>query len=107
MEVEKSRLEQFKEFVEMDPGDSFSRYALGMEYMGISGFQEAIEQFDEVIRIVPNEAPAYFQAAIAFLNLDQKEKSREYLIRGIAVAEKINDRHARDEMQAALEKLDE
>jgi tetratricopeptide (TPR) repeat protein len=106
-EVEKSRLEQFKEFVEMDPTDSFSRYALGMEYMGISQFQEALEQFDEVIRIAPNESAAYFQASIASSNLDRKDGAREYLKRGISIAEKTNDKHARDEMQAALEKLDE
>ena len=107
MEVEKSRLEQFKEFVEMDPSDSFSRYALAMEYMGASQYQEAIEQFNEVIRISPQESAAYFQAAISCANLDQKEQGREYLHKGIAVAERINDRHARDEMQAALEKFDE
>lgn len=107
MEAEKSRLEQFKEFVELDPSDSFSRYALGMEYMGVSQFQEAIAQFDEVIKIVPDEAAAYFQAAIASANLDQKDQGKEYLKKGIAVAEKINDSHARDEMQAALEKFDE
>lgn len=105
MEVEKSRLEQFKEFVEMDPSDTFSRYALGMEYMGISDFQKAVEQFDEVIRIAPNDVAAYFQAGIALGHLDRKDHAKDYLTRGIAVAERINDRHARDEMQMALDSL--
>jgi tetratricopeptide (TPR) repeat protein len=105
MESEKSRLEQFKEFVEMDPLDTFSRYALGMEYMGISNFQQAVKQFDEVIRIAPDESPSYFQAAIGLIHLDRKDLAKDYLIRGIAVAEKMNDRHARDEMQAALDQL--
>lgn len=107
MELEKSRLEQFKEFVELDPSDTFSRYALGMEYMGISEFENAIDQFEHVIRISPDEAPAYFQAGIASAKLDQKDRAKEYLNRGIAVAERIHDRHARDEMQAAIDQLDE
>ena len=41
MDEEKSRLEQFKEFVEMDPSDTFSRYALAMEYMGGADTQES------------------------------------------------------------------
>ena len=105
LETEKSRLEQFKEFVEMDPQDTFSRYALGMEYLGIEHYQEAVEQFLEVIRIAPEESASYFQAAIASVHLDRKDLARECLTRGIAVAEKINDRHARDEMQAALDQL--
>jgi tetratricopeptide (TPR) repeat protein len=105
LETEKSRLEQFKEFVEMDPQDTFSRYALGMEYLGIANYKEAVEQFDEVIRIAPDESASYFQAAIASVHLQRKDLAREYLTRGIAVAEKTNDRHARDEMQAALEQL--
>jgi len=105
METEKSRLEQFKEFVELDPMDTFSRYALGMEYLGIAQYKEAVEQFDEVIRIAPDESPSYFQAAIASIQLDRKDVAREYLTRGIAMAEKANDRHARDEMQAALDQL--
>jgi tetratricopeptide (TPR) repeat protein len=107
MELEKSRLEQFKEFVELDPSDTFSRYALGMEYMGISEFENAIEQFEHVIRIAPNEAPAYFQAGLASAKLNQKDRAREYLNNGIAVAERIHDRHAKDEMQAALSELEE
>jgi cytochrome c-type biogenesis protein CcmH/NrfG len=42
---DKSRLEAFKEFVEMDPTDTFSRYALAMEYMGIQQFDDAVSHF--------------------------------------------------------------
>jgi Tfp pilus assembly protein PilF len=105
MEIEKSRLEQFKEFVEMDPNDTFSRYALGMEYMGISEYRRAVEQFEEVIRIAPHEVSAYFQAGIAHTHLDEKNHARDYLTRGIAMAEKINDGHAKREMQEALDSL--
>lgn len=106
MEAEKSRLELFKEFVELDPSDTFSRYALGMEYMGVSEYENAIGQFDSVIGLSPNEPPAYFQAGLACISMDQKPRAKEYLVRGIEVAERIKDRHARDEMQAALDQLD-
>ena len=107
METEKSRLEQFKEFVEMDPSDAFSRYALGMEYMGIGEFDNAIAQFQEVVRIEPGNSAAYFQSAIACERLDDQEQAKEFLRKGIQVATEKGDKHAKDEMTAALEKLED
>ena len=106
MEVEKSRLEQFKEFVELDPTDTFSRYALGMEYMGAGDYQQGIEQFDEVIRLDSTDAAAYFQAANACEILNENDRAKDYLRKGIQAAEKKGDKHAKDEMTAALEKLE-
>jgi len=107
MESEKSRLEQFKEFVEMDPSDAFSRYALGMEYMGVGDYSQAISQFLEVIRLDPSDASAHFQAANAYEHLNDKDRAKAFLRKGIDAASKKGDRHAIDEMTAALEKLDE
>ncbi len=106
MEEEKSRLEQFKEFVEMDPTDTFSRYALAMEYMSVPDYAEAVRNFDEVIRLDPSYSAAYFQAAIASRNLRQMEQAKRFLQTGVEVAEKKGDWHARDEMRAALEELE-
>ena len=104
-EEEKSRLEQFKEFVEMDPSDTFSRYALAIEYMSVPDYAEAVRNFEEVIRLDSSYSAAYFQAAIASRNLQQIEQARRFLQTGIEVAEKKGDWHARDEMRAALEDL--
>ncbi|MCI0413541.1 hypothetical protein L0222_12180 [bacterium] len=105
MDAEKSRLEQFKEFVELDPSDTFSRYALGMEYLGASEFSQALQQFEEVIRLEPAEPAAYSQAAISAENLNQFDQARIFLQRGIEVATKKGNKHAREEMEAALDKL--
>jgi Tfp pilus assembly protein PilF len=106
LEEEKSRLEQFKEFVQIDPSDTFSRYALGMEYLGASQFDEAREQFEEVIRLDPKYTAAYFQAAIACQRGQKIDQARTLLTKGIEVAGANNDWHARDEMTAALHDLD-
>lgn len=107
MDEEKSRLEQFKEFVELDPTDIFSRYALAMEYLGAEQYQESIMQFQEVLKLDSTYSAAYFQASIASRKNDQIAEARDYLVRGIEVADKKGDRHARDEMKQALEDLDD
>ena len=104
-EEEKSRLEQFKEFVDLDPADTFSRYALAMEYMSVSDFENSIRQFQEVIRLDPDYSAAYFQAAIASQKAEKLEDAKAFLGKGIVVAEKKGDWHARDEMKAALEAI--
>ena len=106
MEEEKSRLEQFKEFVEMDPSDTFSRYALAIEYMGEANYPEAIVHFREVIKLDPTYSAAYFQAALASQKSDQIEQAKDFLKKGIVTAEKKGDWHARDEMKAVLEQLE-
>jgi Tfp pilus assembly protein PilF len=106
MDAEKSRLEQFKEFVELDPTDTFSRYALGMEYLGTSEYSDALQQFQEVIRLQPDDPAAYSQAALAAENLHQVDEARLFLQKGIEAATKKGDKHTREEMEAALEKLD-
>lgn len=107
MDEEKSRLEQFKEFVEMDPSDTFSRYALAMEYMGAGKYAESLVQFREVLKLDPTYSAAYFQAAIASRKNDEIQQAREYLTQGIEVADKKGDRHACDEMKQALQDLND
>jgi Tfp pilus assembly protein PilF len=105
-EEEKSRLDQFKEFVELDPTDTFSRYALALEYMGVRQFEQAVGQLKEVIRMDPSYSAAYFQAAIASRSMEKIEDAREFLRAGIQAAEKKGDWHTRDEMNAALSDLE-
>lgn len=106
MEEEKSRLEHFKDFVELDPNDAFSRYALGMEYLGVSEFHQALQQFETVIQLEPENAAAYFQAGLSAKKLQDIPRARQLLARGIEVAERKGDWHARDEMREALELID-
>jgi Tfp pilus assembly protein PilF len=105
MEEEKSRLEQFKEFVEMDPNDTFSRYALAMEYMSIQNFDDAIHHFCEVLKMDSSYSAAYFQAAIASRKSGAVDQAEDFLNQGIAAAEKKGDWHARDEMKAMLQDM--
>ena len=102
---EKSRLEQFKEFVEMDPDDTFSRYALALEYMGVEQFDDAVSHFREVLKLDPTYSAAYFQAAIASRKSDSNDQAIDFLTRGIEAAEKKGDWHTRDEMKALLSEI--
>ena len=107
MDHEKSRLEQFREFVDLDPTDVFSRYALGMEYMGVEDYAQAVQQFEQVMHLEPSNTAAYFQAGLACQRADQRDRAIAFLKKGIEIATGKGDRHARDEMTETLEKIEE
>ena len=106
MAEEKSRLEQFKELVELDPNDGFSRYALAMEYLGAGNYSESLRQLQEVIRLEPDNHTAYFQAGVACRKSGDINGAKEFWKRGIEVAQGKGDSHAVDKMSEALEILE-
>ena len=100
-----SRLEQLQKFLADEPEDVFTHYALALEYKSLGRMQEAIEQFDEVIALDPNYVAAYHQLGILFADMEQKARALEFLERGILVAERTGDSHARQEMEEARDSL--
>jgi hypothetical protein len=54
----------------------------------------------------PTYSAAYFQAAIACEKAGRVQEAKGFLLKGIEVAEKKKDWHARDEMTAALQALE-
>lgn len=99
------RIDTLKKFLEMDPADIFSRFALGMEYA--DGFPEqALEHFQEVVKRDGAYVPGYFQAGKVCAAAGNTEKAREWLEKGLATAEQVGDWHAHGEIQEALDDLD-
>jgi len=99
------RIAQLKEFLENDPGDSFTRYALALEYAGLGEIQIAISMLLEVIERDPAYVPAYQQLGYQYQKLDRRSEAEQVFKRGIEVAREQNDVHAQREMQDALDEL--
>jgi tetratricopeptide (TPR) repeat protein len=100
-----SRLEALRGLVAQTPADSRVRFMLCMELMSVQRYEEALEQFDELIARHPDYVAAYFQAARACEALDRVDGARGYYTRGIETARRAGDPHAESEMQAALDLL--
>lgn len=67
-----------KDVLAKDPKDSNALYLVGLSYSKKQMFAEAIEALTQVVRLVPKFPPAYFELAICFQNLGEKEKALEY-----------------------------
>lgn len=100
-----SRIEQLRKLVQAQPDDPFSHYGLGLEYMKLEQFDEALAAFDHAIALDANYVAAYLQKAQAELKLNRREQAGETLRSGMTAARNAGDNHSADEMQKILETL--
>jgi Flp pilus assembly protein TadD len=100
-----NRLETLKGMVEQNPGDSFLRYGLAMEYRNSGDLEGAVREFRALMAANPDYAPAYFHGGQTLERLGRTEEARELYEKGVEVTTRKGDQHARSEMQAALDML--
>jgi tetratricopeptide (TPR) repeat protein len=99
-----SRIEALKQLLEQNPGSTFARYGLAMEYARTGELEAATAEFQALIEAEPAYSAAYFHGGQTLEKLGRPDDARALYRRGIAVTP---DEHARGEMQAALEMLGE
>jgi len=102
----KTRRDMLEEFVAQDPNDSFSRYALALEFEKESRVEDALPQLREVIARDPSYVAAYYQLGKLLAQVGQIEEARDVYRRGLGAAMASGDQRARSEMQEALDNLD-
>lgn len=98
-----SRLEQLWEFYLDDPGDPFNHYAYALE-LAKTDKGKAADHLQKLIEDKPDYLPAYYQAAVLNINLNQD--ARKNIEQGIEKAKAQNNRKAQNELQALLDDLD-
>ncbi|HEV8537754.1 MAG TPA: tetratricopeptide repeat protein [Bacteroidota bacterium] len=100
-----SRLDQLKKFLEEEPADVFTHYAIALEYVSTGKYPQAIEMFEEVIALDPNYVAAYHQLGLLFVRMNNKREALITLERGMKAADITGDAHARSEMEEARDEL--
>ncbi len=98
-------MEILKGFLENDPRDSFSRYALALEYVKLGQTDNARREFEFVRDHDPGYVATYFQLAQLYRNLGLKHDAEKTYRTGITVAAKAGDAHTQSELEGALENL--
>jgi len=98
------RIARLQQLLEKNPDDSFSRYAIAMEYAGHDD-AAAVRILEEVLQRDEGYIPAYQQLGIVYIRLHRTDDARAILHRGVSVARRQNDHHAADEMEEVLDGL--
>jgi len=100
-----NRIEILRGFLEDNPKDSFSRYALALEYVKAGQSDNAVREFETVKKNDPDYVATYFQLGQLYQKLGQPHEAEKTFRTGITAASRAGDEHTKSELEAALEAL--
>ena len=100
-----NRIEILKGFLRENANDSFSRYALALEYVKLGQDDDALREFETVKTNDPAYVATYFQLGQLYQKLGRSHEAEKTFRTGITVAAKAGDDHTRSELEGALEGL--
>jgi Tfp pilus assembly protein PilF len=98
-----NRIEILKGFLKENSNDSFSRYALALEYVKLAQNEDALREFEAVRNNDPDYVATYYQLGQLYQKLGRTHDAEKTYRTGITVAAKAGDEHTRSELEAALE----
>lgn len=101
----KNRREKLQEFAEQNPNDSFSRYALALEFLKEEDFVSADKHFRHIIQTTPGYVPVYLMYAQMLVKQHRTVEAKSVLTAGIDVATRAQNAHARSEMEGLLAEI--
>lgn len=99
------RLTKLLKLAEADPGDPFIHYGVGLEYVNLERWADAIEAFERVLARRPDDVPALLQKGRAEIKLGRQDAARQSWSAGLSAAQRAGDRHAASELQGFLDAL--
>lgn len=101
------RILKLKELLSGSPQDSFLKHALALENIKQGNDGEAERLFNEVLSLEPDYVGSYYHLGKLLERKGAMNEARKVYAKGIEVAEGQSDFHAKNELQNALEDLDD
>ena len=96
------RIKILKHYLEEDPNDHFSRYALALEAMETGESEEAILLMEEVIRQNSDFLAAYYQLGKAYEMNQQNDRAIRTYKKGLEIARLQENTKTERELRSAL-----
>jgi Flp pilus assembly protein TadD len=104
--MEKTRLQMLQETLQASPENAFLRYGLAMELKNAGRAGEAWQHFEHLLTHHPDYWATYLHAGTLLVKMGRREEARQVMSRGLELTTRLGNSHARDELQAALEDLE-
>ena len=104
--MDNERLTSLLELQKKSPKDPFFKYAIALEYISLNKSELALNLFEELFNLNPDFLPNYYQYA-KLLEENKPDRSKNIYAKGIKLALKTNDIKTMNELQAALNILEE
>ncbi len=88
-----------------DPGNSFARYGLAMEFVNSGELERGVAEFQQLLDANPDYVAAYFHGGQALEKLGRLEDARATYEQGVQACRRTGDAHTLAEISAALDLL--
>jgi Tfp pilus assembly protein PilF len=102
-----SRIEKLLEYLKTADKDSFLQHALALEYIKVGNDEEARKLFNEILLREPSYVGSYYHLGKLLERVADYEKAVRIYKRGMEEAKKAGDNHSYNELQGALEEIEE
>ena len=99
------RIARIKEFLKSSPNDSFLKHALALEYIKLGDDAGARQLFEELLAYEPGYVGSYYQLGRLLERAGLPKEAIAAYEKGMQMAKAADDRHAYNELQAALDDL--
>jgi len=101
------RLQQLLQFHSANPSDPFLLFALAKEHEKLGNMETALEFYQKIVTDSPDYVGVYYHLGKLQEKNSELEQAIETYKSGMAIANKIGDRHALSELAAAKLEIDE
>jgi len=99
------RIATLRQFIARTPADPFPRYGLALEHKNRGELALASAEFEALMTQFPDYVPTYLMAGGTQLALGDRAQAADIYRKGIEVAARRGDQHARRELQSALQEI--
>ena len=100
-----NRIEKLKEFLQVDPSDSFVQHALALEYIKTGDDSQARQLFESIIEKEPGYTGTYYHLAKLLERLGETDKAIKIYEKGMEESKKAGENHVYNELRSAYEEL--
>lgn len=101
------KIKRLASFIQKNPGDSFSKFALALEFLKNDEFNKARILFEDIHRNDPDYVGVYYHLGKLYEMMNEQSKARELYKQGIDIASQQEDRErTTSELVEALAELE-
>ena len=102
-----NKINQLKEFLKATPNDSFLQHALALELVKMGNDEEGKLLFENILLNKPAYVGSYYHLGKLLERINENQAAITVYQTGMKEAKLVNDNHSYNELQAALEDLEE
>jgi len=100
-----SRREKLQELLQQNKEDSFLQHALALENIKLGNDDIARKLFETILHREPGYVGSYYHLGKLLERLNIPEEAVKIYEKGMLETKKVNDGHAYNELQAALDEI--